>query len=210
FNDMAASLQDQIEQLAELSRLQQRFVSDVSHELRTPLTTIRMASEVLYTNREAYDPAMQRSAELLHAQLDRFESMLADLLEISRFDAGAAVLETEEQDLQDVVAHAVEVAAPLARAAGSTISVAGPGRPSTAAIDRRRVERSVRTLLVSAIEHGGGRRIDVTVGVDNTAAAVVVRDHGAGMTPAEAAHVFDRFWRADPARARTSGGTGLV
>ena len=209
FNEMAESLQDQIERMAELSRLQQRFVSDVSHELRTPLTTIRMASEVLHANREDFDPAARRSAELLQTQLDRFEQMLADLLEISRFDAGAALLDVEERDLQDVVAHAVELAAPLAERTGSRITVTGPGRPCTADIDPRRVDRIVRNLLVNAVEHGEGRPIDISVGVNEVAVAVVVRDHGTGMTPEAASRVFDRFWRADPARARTTGGTGL-
>ncbi|WP_324652636.1 MtrAB system histidine kinase MtrB [Georgenia sp. H159] len=209
FNEMAESLQHQIERMAELSRLQQRFVSDVSHELRTPLTTIRMASEVLHANRESFVPAIRRSAELLQTQLDRFEQMLADLLEISRFDAGAALLDVEERDLQDIVARAVELAAPLAERAGSQITITGPGRPCTADIDGRRVERIVRNLLVNAVEHGEGEPIDISVGVDDTAVAVVVRDHGAGMTPEAAGRVFDRFWRADPARARTTGGTGL-
>ncbi|MEE6288967.1 MtrAB system histidine kinase MtrB [Georgenia sp. MJ173] len=209
FNEMAESLQDQIERMAELSRLQQRFVSDVSHELRTPLTTIRMASEVLHANREEFEPAMARSAELLHTQLDRFESMLADLLEISRFDAGAALLDVEERDVHDVVLHTVEVAEPLAERAGSRIVVEGPGRPCPADIDPRRVERIVRNLLVNAIEHGDGGPIDIAVGVNDTAVAIRVRDHGVGMTPQDASRVFDRFWRADPARARTTGGTGL-
>ncbi len=209
FNEMAESLQDQIERMAELSHLQQRFVSDVSHELRTPLTTIRMASEVLHANRDSFAPAVRRSAELLQTQIDRFEQMLADLLEISRFDAGAAALDVERRDLQDIVAHAVELAAPLAERTGSHISVTGPGRPCDADIDPRRVERIVRNLIVNAIEHGEGRPIEITVGVNESAVAVVVRDHGAGMTPEEAGRVFDRFWRGDPARARTSGGTGL-
>ena len=209
FNEMAESLQDQIERMAELSRLQQRFVSDVSHELRTPLTTIRMAAEVLHANREGFEPSVSRSVELLHTQLDRFESMLADLLEISRFDAGAALLDVEERDVLDVVRHAVELAAPLAERVGSTIAVVGPGRPCPADIDPRRVERIVRNLLVNAIEHGDGGPIEIAVGVNDAAVAVRVRDHGVGMTPQEAGRVFDRFWRADPARARTTGGTGL-
>ena len=90
FNKMAQNLQLKIQQLEELSRMQRRFVSDVSHELRTPLTTVRMAADVIHEAREDFDPATARSAELLLGQLDRFESLLADLLEISRFDAGAA------------------------------------------------------------------------------------------------------------------------
>lgn len=209
FNEMATSLQRQIERLGELSRLQQRFVSDVSHELRTPLTTIRMASEVLHATREDFEPATRRAVELLYAQLDRFESMLADLLEISRFDAGAAVLDIEEHDLQSLVRRVVEVVAPLADRAGSPIRVSGPGRPCTADIDARRVERVVRNLVLNAVEHGEGGPIDVEVGVDAVAVAVRVRDYGVGMSAESREHVFDRFWRADPARARTTGGTGL-
>src|SRR5690606_27368101 len=104
---------------------------------------------------------------------------------------------------------AVELTAPLAERAGAPIVVTGPGRPCPADIDARRVERIVRNLLVNAIEHAEGRPVEIAVGVDDVAVAVRVRDHGVGMTPADAQRVFDRFWRADPARARTTGGTGL-
>ena len=94
-NYMASELEKQINTLEELSAVQQRFVSDVSHELRTPLTTVSMASEVLYEARDEFDPVAARSAELLQNELDRFEALLSDLLEISRFDAGAAQLNVE-------------------------------------------------------------------------------------------------------------------
>lgn len=87
FNKMAQNLQLKIQQLEDLSRMQRRFVSDVSHELRTPLTTVRMAADVIHDARADFDPMTARSAELLADQLDRFETLLADLLEISRFDA---------------------------------------------------------------------------------------------------------------------------
>ena len=209
FNEMAASLQRQIERMEELSRLQQRFVSDVSHELRTPLTTIRMAGELIHDAKDSFDPAVRRSAELLHAQLDRFESMLADLLEISRFDAGAAVLDVEERDLRELVGRVVDINAILADAKGSEVRVHAPDRPCTADVDPRRVERVLRNLLSNAIEHGEGRPIDITIGLNASTVAVRVLDHGVGMDEEAAAHVFDRFWRADPARARTTGGTGL-
>ncbi|MHB1065354.1 MAG: MtrAB system histidine kinase MtrB [Georgenia sp.] len=209
FNEMAASLQSQIERLAELSRLQQRFVADVSHELRTPLTTIRIAGELIHDARDSFDPPVRRSAELLHAQLDRFESMLADLLEISRFDAGAAVLDIEQRDLRELVARVVEGGAILAERKGSEIRVHAPAEPCTADVDARRIERVLRNLLANAVEHGEGRPIEITIGADDAAVGVRVLDHGVGMSEEAAAHVFDRFWRADPARARTTGGTGL-
>jgi two-component system sensor histidine kinase MtrB len=209
FNDMADSLQDQIDRMEQMSALQRRFVSDVSHELRTPLTTIRMAAEVLHEARDTMAAAPARSAELLAMQLDRFEDLLADLLEISRFDAGAAMLDAEARDVRDIVTRAVEQASPLAERRGVWLHVEVPGTPVVADVDPRRVERVLRNLLVNAIEHGEGRSVDVRLGADDRALAITVRDHGVGMTAEEAEHVFDRFWRADPARARTTGGTGL-
>ena len=114
FNHMAGSLQEQITQLATLSEMQQRFVSDVSHELRTPLTTVRMAAEVLYESRADFDPINARSTELLYNQVERFQALLADLLEISRFDAGAAALDAEPTDLVEIARTALDAAQPLA------------------------------------------------------------------------------------------------
>jgi two-component system, OmpR family, sensor histidine kinase MtrB len=209
FNEMAASLERQIHRLEELSRMQRRFVSDVSHELRTPLTTIRMASEVIYESRQDFDPAAARSAELLQTQLDRFESLLGDLLEISRFDAGAAVLEIEPADLRELAARVIDGFAPLAERRAVEVHLIAPNQPCVAEFDSRRVERIVRNLVANAIEHGEGRPIEVTVAVAADAVAVGVLDHGLGLRPGEQQMVFDRFWRADPARARTTGGTGL-
>ncbi len=209
FNQMASNLQRQIRLLEELSRVQRRFVSDVSHELRTPLTTVRMASDVLHDAREDFDPATARAAELLQTELDRFEGMLVDLLEISRFDAGAAALETEDVNLSDVVRRVAESTRMLAEQRGTRVLIRAPVGPCLAEADVRRVERIVRNLLTNAIDHAESGDVVVTVARDEQAAAIAVRDHGVGLSPGESAMVFNRFWRADPARARTSGGTGL-
>ena len=209
FNGMADNLQRQIRQLENLSRVQQRFTSDVSHELRTPLTTIRMAGELLHDSRADFDPSVARAAELLHAEIDRFEALLTDLLEISRFDAGAAALELEATDLRAVTARVVGSGATLAARRGSEVVVKDPGGPCIAEVDPRRVERILRNLLVNAIEHGEGHPVTISLGINDTAVAVSVRDHGVGLRPGEAGLVFNRFWRADPARARSTGGTGL-
>ncbi|MDI3407467.1 MtrAB system histidine kinase MtrB [Streptomyces cavernicola] len=209
FNKMAQNLQLKIQQLEDLSRMQRRFVSDVSHELRTPLTTVRMAADVIHEARVDFDPVTARSAELLADQLDRFESLLADLLEISRFDAGAAALEAEATDLRDVVRRVVGGAEPLAEAKGGRIRVVGDEQPVVAEADARRVERVLRNLVVNAVEHGDGKDVVVRLGAAGGAVAVAVRDYGVGLKPGEATRVFNRFWRADPARARTTGGTGL-
>ncbi|MBJ6638946.1 HAMP domain-containing protein [Streptomyces sp. DHE7-1] len=209
FNKMAQNLQVKIQQMEDLSRMQRRFVSDVSHELRTPLTTVRMAADVIHEAREDFDPVTARSAELLADQLDRFESLLADLLEISRFDAGAAALEAEPIDLRDVVRRVVGGAEPLAERKGTRIRVKGDQQPVVAEADARRVERVLRNLVVNAVEHGEGRDVVVRLAAAGGAVAVAVRDYGVGLKPGEATRVFSRFWRADPARARTTGGTGL-
>ncbi|MFC3806487.1 MtrAB system histidine kinase MtrB [Terrabacter sp. MAHUQ-38] len=209
FNAMAASIQQQIAQLENLSRVQQRFVSDVSHELRTPLTTIRMAGDLIHDSRGDFEPTVARSAELLRGELDRFEELLADLLEISRFDAGAAVLDVEASDLCASVERAVDAHRTLAARKGTQLRVEAPAEPVIADMDSRRIERILRNLISNAIEHGEGKPVEVTVGANDTAVAVTVRDHGVGLRPGEAALVFTRFWRADPARARTTGGTGL-
>jgi two-component system sensor histidine kinase MtrB len=209
FNGMAESLQRQIRRLEELSRLQRRFTSDVSHELRTPLTTIRMAAELLFAERDDFPPALARSTELLRNELDRFEALLADLLEISRYDAGVARLESETGDLRVVVQSVVEGSRVLAARHGSSVEVRVPDEPVLVEMDPRRVERILRNLLANALDHGEGRPVEVTVGCDESAVAVTVRDHGVGLRPGESALVFNRFWRGDPSRSRLTGGTGL-
>ena len=159
FNQMASNLQRQIRQLEELSRVQRRFVSDVSHELRTPLTTVRMAGDVLHDARTDFDPATARAAELLQTELDRFETLLVDLLEISRFDAGAAVLELDDVNLVDVAHRIVDATRPLAEQRDVRVVVQAPDHPCLAEADVRRVERIVRNLVTNAIDHAGsGRR----------------------------------------------------
>jgi two-component system sensor histidine kinase MtrB len=209
FNGMADSLQSQINQLAALSQLQQRFVSDVSHELRTPLTTIRLAGDVIYDQRENFPPATERTAELLHTQIERFDRLLSDLLEISRYDAGSVALEPEPTNLVRLADDAVDEMRTLAEQNGSELRLEAPGGYFDVGMDPRRIRRIVRNLLGNAIEHGEGRPVIVTIDSNESAVALSVRDYGLGMSQAEVNHVFDRFWRADPSRKRTIGGTGL-
>ena len=195
--------------MADLSQIQQRFVSDVSHELRTPLTTVAMASEVLYESRNELDPVLRRSTELMHHQVERFQALLEDLLEISRFDAGAAQVSVEKTDLLHLAADVVLTAQPLADKTNTQVSIVAKGENFTADVDSRRIERILRNLVNNAIEHGESKPVDVILEGDDTSVSIVVRDHGMGMTEEQLEHVFDRFWRADPARTRTTGGSGL-
>jgi two-component system sensor histidine kinase MtrB len=207
-NHMAHQLQSRIRDLEQLSRLQHRFVSDVSHELRTPLTTVRLAADVLYEGRGDFKPIAARSAVLLHREVDRFEALLADLLEISRFDAGAAVLSLDEIDLVELVKAEITALGQVAQKAGVAIRLQADG-PALCQVDVRRVARLLRNLLSNAIAHGEGRPINVTVAADEQCVAFAVRDHGVGFTLDEEKQLFNRFWRADPSRTRSIGGTGL-
>jgi two-component system sensor histidine kinase MtrB len=209
FNGMATSMQEQITRLAALSQVQQRFVSDVSHELRTPLTTIRLAGDVLYDQRESFPPATARTAELLHAQVERFELLLADLLEMSRYDAGAVDMETEPTNLVRLVEDAIDSLTSLAASKGSELRLVAPGGYFEADVEPRRIRRILQNLVSNAIDHGDGLPIVIWVDSDQDAVAIAVRDYGVGMSAAALERVFDRFWRADPSRQRTTGGTGL-
>ena len=208
-NRMAAQLQQRIRELETLSTLQQRFVSDVSHELRTPMTTIKMASDMIYDSRYALDPLTARSAELMSHEIDRFDGMLADLLEISRFDAGAAVLNLDETDVSSLVEAELAAARRMAEKVGVELTFERRSADTTAAVDSRRIRRILRNLITNAIEHAEGKPVHVVVAANEHAVAVTVRDHGVGFEAEDAARVFDRFWRADPSRTRIVGGSGL-
>ena len=209
FNDMAQSLSDQINQLEEFGDLQKRFTSDVSHELRTPLTTVRMAASIISDSAEHLDAPTKRAVELLESELDRFESLLTDLLEVSRHDAGMAELSVAEMDVRNAVQDSVETVAHIAESAGVEVEVDMPDDPVIAEVDSRRVERILRNLIANALDHSESKPVKVTMRMSDAALAVSVRDRGVGLKPGEEALVFNRFWRADPSRVRRSGGTGL-
>ena len=209
FNGMAGNLQEKIQELEELSKVQRQFVSDVSHELRTPLTTIRMAGDLLHDEREELDTSQRRSVELLKGQVERFEELLGDLLEISRHDAGAATLGIESTDIRDSVMKAVGDAEQIAEKRGVKIVLRLPAEPCDAEFDTRRINRILRNLVVNAVEHSDGGDVVVSAAGDRDAVAVAVRDYGVGLAEGEEHLCFDRFWRADYSRVRTTGGTGL-
>jgi len=209
FNDMAESLSRQITQLEEFGNLQRRFTSDVSHELRTPLTTVRMAADLIHDNIDDLDPALARSTELMVSELDRFETLLADLLEISRHDAGVAELSVEAVDLRSTVQSALNNVGHLSEDAGVELLVDMPAEEVIAEVDSRRVERILRNLIANAIDHAEHKPVRIRMGADEDTVAVTVRDYGVGLRPGEEKLVFSRFWRSDPSRVRRSGGTGL-
>src|ERR1700759_4417356 len=209
FNAMAESLHRQITQLEEFGNLQRRFTSDVSHELRTPLTTVRMAADLISDHSADLDPTLARSTELMVNELDRFETLLNDLLEISRHDAGVAELSVESVDLRRTVQSGLGNVGHLAEAANIEVQTERPGEEVMAEVDTRRVERILRNLIANAIDHAEHKPVQIRMGYDEDTVAVTVRDYGVGLRSGEEKLVFSRFWRSDPSRVRRSGGTGL-
>jgi len=205
FNRMADSLQRQITQLAALSRVQQRFVSDVSHELRTPLTTIRLAGDVLYEQRDQFSPTTARTAELLHAQVDRFESMLADLLEMSRYDAGAVRIDHDDVRLAEFVLQAVDHSGHR----GVPIEIDADLAGVVVRADKRRLARVLANLLDNAAKYGDGATAVSLRAVDG-GVQIAVEDRGPGVPEEERSQIFDRFNRGGVSGRRGAGeGTGL-
>jgi two-component system sensor histidine kinase MtrB len=168
-----------------------------------------MASEIIHSARESFDPNVSRSAELLVAQLDRFERLLEDLLEVSRFDAEVAVLEGVDFDIVTLAKRCIEDLTLVATQNSTSMLLIVPNETIMLNADIRRVERILRNLLTNAIDHADGKPIEVTIAHTEHDVAVGVRDYGIGIEPHLLSRVFDRFWRADPSRARVRGGTGL-
>lgn len=209
FNKMAESLSLQIRQLEEYGNLQRQFTSDVSHELRTPLTTVRMAADLIADGAEDLDPGTRRASELMIAELDRFEMLLNDLLEISRYDAGVADLSAERTDVRQCVEAAFQPLQAVAEETGTPFVLDLPGDPVPAVVDSRRIERVLRNLMANAIDHSEGNPVVVALRSDEHSVAFTVTDRGVGLKPEQEELVFNRFWRADPSRVRRTGGTGL-
>ncbi len=208
FNQMAEALQAQIVRLENLSQLQQRFVSDVSHELRTPLTTVQMAAQVINDSRQDLEAPAARAAELLSAELERFEALLSDLLDLSRFDAGAARLEPDDVDVAALLARVCERAA--AAYPDCEFVLHGADSPEFVVADARRLDRVFRNLCENAAKHSGSDRVVVELTSAAETVSIDVRDTGIGLTSEQQAHVFERFWRADPSRSTSGTGLGLA
>jgi two-component system, OmpR family, sensor histidine kinase MtrB len=194
FNRMAAALEASL-------AAHRRFVADVSHELRTPLTALTTAADVLDAHRAGLDDAGTRAAALLVRESRRLATLVEDLMEVSRLDAGAAPMVWEPVDLAALVAAAAE-------ARGWSVVVDGPG--GTTLADPRRLDTIVANLVGNAVEHGRPP-VTVTVAAADREVTVEVADEGEGIAPQHLPHVFDRFYKADPARPGGRGsGLGLA
>jgi signal transduction histidine kinase len=202
FNEMAAALEDRIAR-------ERRFVGDVSHELRTPLTTLRTSTDYLLQHAEGLPPHVRRAAELLAADVEYLQRLADDLLDLSRVDAGRIDMSWERLSLADLTR---EVVTRRSRASGQDVRIeldAEPEELSTVA-DKQRLERVVGNLVDNALIHGGGEDVTVRLGADDGVLLLSVDDRGPGIPPQVAGRIFERFFKADPARHRDErGGSGL-
>jgi signal transduction histidine kinase len=202
FNEMADALQGKIAALSEAQARERRFTSDVAHELRTPLTALVAEAALLRDQLDRMPEDARRPLELLIADVDRLRSLVEDLMEISRLDAGSVSVREERVDVGSLVAAALR-----ARGWDNRVRLTDDGLTLTT--DPRRLERIVTNLVGNALEHGG-RDVSVHVAHDGVGALVEVSDRGKGIAPEHLAHLFDRFYKADPARTGPGSGLGLA
>jgi signal transduction histidine kinase len=188
--------------LSQADAWSRRFTTDVSHELRTPMAALVAEASVLEEHLNEMPADARRAAELLVADVARLRRLVEDLTDLAALDSGRDEVRPEPFELARLVAGSI-------RARGWADLVATNGEPVRVVSDRSRVDRIVANLVVNALSHGGGD-VAVRIGRDDDLAFVEVSDRGAGISAADLEHVFDRFYRADPARSGPGSGLGLA
>ena len=207
FNGMASALEDKVGELERMEARARQFAGDVSHELRTPLTAMTAVVGILDEHPGLTGDAAV-AARLVQQEVQHLNRLVEDLIEISRFDAGTAQLVSDEVDVANAVSQCL-------RARGWVNVCADVSAGLTARLDRRRFDVVLANLVGNALRHGGPP-VTVKAGVQPDGPGggqltMEVRDHGHGLSSAAIPHVFDRFYKADTARARSEGsGLGLA
>jgi two-component system, OmpR family, sensor histidine kinase MtrB len=207
FNAMASALHDKVGKLERMEARARRFAGDVSHELRTPLTAMTAVADILPAHPGLTGDAAA-AARLVRQEILHLNRLVDDLIEISRFDAGTAQLVADDTDVATAVTRCLRVRG------WSDVRTNVPAG-LTAALDRRRFDVIIANLVGNALRHGSSPVIVSARaephGQGAGQLAVEVRDHGPGLPPAAIGHVFERFYKADTARARSEGsGLGLA
>lgn len=202
FNRMAQALEAKIAALSNAEARERRFTADVAHELRTPVTALVAAASMLREYLDLLPPEAQRPAQLLVADVVRLRHLVDELMEISRLDAGQEGVSAQPTALTGIVAAIVD-------SRGWRAQVEVIGEPVTVDTDPRRLERVLANLIANAIEHGL-RDVEVRVVVDGPAATVTVVDSGPGIPADHLPRIFERFYKADPARSSSGSGLGLA
>lgn len=188
-----------------------RFTADASHELKTPLTVLRSGIERSITHPATPDDVMAALEETLF-EVNRMAEMVDSLLTLARADEGRAPLHLDEVDLRETLAEVAETASILGEQASVGVDVQVPQDPVLMQVDRSRVRQLLMNLLTNAIKYTpAGGSVWIESAVEDDQVVITVRDAGIGIAPGDLSHIFDRFWRADPARSRTGArpGAGL-
>jgi signal transduction histidine kinase len=200
-----------------LARLEQsfaslhRFTADASHELKTPLMVLRAGVERALVH-PGVPPEILQSLDETLAQINQMSEMVENLLTLARADEGRAPLAVEESDLRELLGDVAETAGMLGESAGITVRADIPERRVLLAVDRHRIREMLLNLVTNAIKYTPqGGTVGLGLGEEDGAVVITVRDSGIGIAPGDLPHIFERFWRADPARSRTGDrpGTGL-
>jgi two-component system sensor histidine kinase MtrB len=202
FNDMAAALEEKIHALSEARAREKRFTSNVAHELRTPVTALATEASLLAEHIQRMPPDARRPAQLLVDDVGRLRRLIEELMEISRFDAGREEVRSRPFALDTLVAD-------MRRIRGWEGTVWLEASHVAVDSDPRRVDRIVSNLIENALVHGG-RGVGVRISRNGINALVEVHDRGSGIPPEHLPHVFDRFYKADAARAEDGSGLGLA
>jgi signal transduction histidine kinase len=203
FNRMADSLEATVARLEAAQRQNRDFVADVSHELRTPLTALVAEASLIESGLDRLAPDARRAAELLVADVRRLRTLVDDLMEISRFDAEAELASLEPVDLGRIITAVVTARLPEA-------AVALPADAVIVQSDPRRLDRIIGNLLDNVRDHAPGAPVEVSLTATRDGATIVVADRGPGVPGEALAHLFDRFYKADPSRRGGSSGLGLA
>ena len=188
-----------------------RFTADASHELKTPLTVVRAGVERAITRPDVPQETLAALEETLQ-EVNRMTELLESLLTLARADEGRADLHREPVDLREIIEEAGETGELLAEHAGVGIEIRLPPDPLVVAVDRSRMRQLALNLIENAVKYTPrGGQVSVELGSSDGRVTFSVADTGIGIAPGDLPHVFDRFWRADSARTRTSerAGTGL-
>jgi two-component system sensor histidine kinase MtrB len=208
FNTMTVTLRRRVDDLRRVEGRARRFAADVSHELRTPLAAMTAVTEVLRDETDGMTPKAAQASRIVVTEIEHLNRLVLDLIEISRFDAGTAVLDVEPVDVE------AGVRACLARRGWAGVVVDVPGG-LVAPLDRRRFDVVLANLVGNAVRYGQPP-VEVTArllrdGREGGRLVVEVADRGPGIAPEALPHVFERFTKADPARSRSDGsGLGLA
>ncbi|HEX9218525.1 MAG TPA: ATP-binding protein [Gemmatimonadales bacterium] len=208
---LAATLNQMMTRLERSFAALRRFTADASHELKTPLTVVRAGVERAITRPDTAPETLAALEETLQ-EVNRMTELLDSLLTLARADEGRAELHREPVDLRQILEEAGETGELLAEHAGVGIDIRLPAEPVVVSVDRSRVRQLALNLIENAVKYTPrGGQVSVELGSSNGRAVFTVADTGIGIAPGDLPHVFDRFWRADSARTRTSerAGTGL-